>query len=154
MPIRVTLRVKRGTSLPVHERQPIIKKQRTTDVPSIHIKSEIVNTEEKGTVKTEETDGSTGSSDNAESCSFKGRVESDMYSLSNQDSENLPMHNVFSELHCEGELEYKEVAQNSTAHKRAAIPLVLNTNQKRKYQSWDERFKELVDFKKVNGHTN
>eukprot|EP00978_Attheya_sp_CCMP212_P027180 scaffold90839_cov45-Attheya_sp.AAC.1 len=95
-----------------------------------------------------------GTSDNAEMCAFEGRVESDIDSLSNQDSENLPMNNVFSELHCEGELEYKEVAQNSTAHARVAIPLVLNTNQKRKYPSWDERFKELVDFKKVNGHTN
>jgi hypothetical protein len=87
-------------------------------------------------------------------CAFKGRVESDIYSLSNQDSENLPMNNVFSELQHEEELDYKEVAQNSTAHKQAAIPLVLKTNQKRKYPSWDESSKELVDFKNINGHTN
>jgi hypothetical protein len=60
MPTRVTFRVKRGSSLPVHERHPIAKKQRTTSVPSIRIKSEIVNTIEEVTVKTEEIDGSTG----------------------------------------------------------------------------------------------
>jgi hypothetical protein len=215
--------------VPVNEQA---KKQRTTNVPHIRVKSEIVTTvEEVVTVKTEEIDdGSTGesfldvskkivhriqnltsggninvplfyhfcnminiaydhsasesalcepssdphlshsastssttskqftsqvgTSNNAEMCAFEGRVESDVDSLPNQDSENLPMNNVFSELQREEELEYEEVAQNSTAHKRAAIPLVLNTNQKRKYQSWDERSKELVDFKKVNGHTN
>eukprot|EP00978_Attheya_sp_CCMP212_P012188 scaffold30346_cov52-Attheya_sp.AAC.1 len=197
MPIRVTFRVKWGSSLPLplHERHPIAKKQRTTNVPRICIKSEIVNTVEELTdVKTEEIDGSTacdlgssesalwepsyddnphlshsastssttskqftshvGTSDNAEMCASEGRLESDMDSLSNKDSENLPMNNVFSELQCEEGLEYKEVAQNSTAHQRAAIPFVLNTSQKRKYPSWDERFKELFDFKKVNGHTN
>eukprot|EP00978_Attheya_sp_CCMP212_P029105 scaffold102372_cov43-Attheya_sp.AAC.1 len=45
------------------------------------------------------------------------------------------------------------MAQNFTGHGRAAIPLVLNKKQKKKYPSWDERFKELVDFKKINGHT-
>eukprot|EP00978_Attheya_sp_CCMP212_P049570 scaffold683983_cov102-Attheya_sp.AAC.1 len=36
MPIPVTLRVKRGSSaLPAHERHPISKKQRTTNIPSI-----------------------------------------------------------------------------------------------------------------------
>ena len=72
-----------------------------------------------------------GSSDDTGICSIKGRVESDRDSLSNQDSENLPMNNVFSELQREDELEYKEVAQRSTAHKQAAISLVSNTNQKR-----------------------
>eukprot|EP00978_Attheya_sp_CCMP212_P040934 scaffold228807_cov51-Attheya_sp.AAC.2 len=95
-----------------------------------------------------------GTSDNAEMYAFEGRVESDMDSLSNQDSENLPRNNVFSELQSEEELEYKDVAQNSTAHEQAAMPLVSNTNQKRKHSSWDEKFKELVDFKKINGHTN
>eukprot|EP00978_Attheya_sp_CCMP212_P009379 scaffold22163_cov53-Attheya_sp.AAC.4 len=195
MPTRVTFRVKRGSSLSFQERHPIAKKQRTTNVPSIHIKYEIVNTAvEEVTVKIEEIDGRTacdhgaseialcepsydddphfshststssttlkqftshiGTSDNTEMCAFEGRVESDMDSLSNQNSENLPMNNIFSELHCEEELKYEEVAQNSTAHKRADIPLVLNTNQKRKYPSWAEKFKELVDFKKINGHTN
>jgi hypothetical protein len=62
MPIRVTFRVKRGSSL--HERHPIAKKQRTTNVPSIRVKSEIVTTvEEVVTIKTEEIDdGSTGES--------------------------------------------------------------------------------------------
>eukprot|EP00978_Attheya_sp_CCMP212_P027228 scaffold91055_cov49-Attheya_sp.AAC.3 len=194
MPTRVTFRVKRGLSLSDDERRPIAKKQRTTNVPSIRIKSEIVTTVEEVTVKTGDIDGSTacdhgasegalcepsydddpqlshsastssttskqftsrvGSSDNTGICSSKGRVESDMESLSNQDSENLPMNNVFSELQRGEELEYEEVAQNSTAHKQAAIPLVLNANQKRKYSSWDERFQDLLDFKKVNGHTN
>jgi hypothetical protein len=58
MPIRVTLRVKRGSSLPVYEQA---KKQRTTNVPCIRVKSEIVTTVEEVTVKTEEIDdGSTG----------------------------------------------------------------------------------------------
>jgi len=58
MPIRVTFRVKRGSSLPIHERA---KKQRMTNVPRIHVKSEIVTTVEEVTVKTEEIDdGSTG----------------------------------------------------------------------------------------------
>eukprot|EP00978_Attheya_sp_CCMP212_P009770 scaffold23264_cov24-Attheya_sp.AAC.1 len=46
------------------------------------------------------------------------------------------------------------MAQNSTGHGRAAIPLVLNKKQNKKKSSWDERFKELVDFKKINGHAN
>jgi hypothetical protein len=95
-----------------------------------------------------------GTSDNAEICAFEGSVESGTDSLSNQDSENLPTNNVFSKLHCEDELECEEVAQNSTANEQAAIPLVLKTNRKRKNLSWDERFKELVDFEKVHGHTN
>eukprot|EP00978_Attheya_sp_CCMP212_P033988 scaffold140274_cov24-Attheya_sp.AAC.1 len=44
------------------------------------------------------------------------------------------------------------MAQNSTAHGRAAIPLVLNKKRKKSFTSWDERFKELVEFKKINGH--
>mmetsp|Transcript_20306 Transcript_20306/g.36804 ORF Transcript_20306/g.36804 Transcript_20306/m.36804 type:complete len:147 (-) Transcript_20306:311-751(-) len=50
------------------------------------------------------------------------------------------------------ESEYEDMAQNSTGRKRAAIPLVLNKSQKRKIPSWDERFKELTEFKKINGH--
>eukprot|EP00978_Attheya_sp_CCMP212_P024723 scaffold78189_cov53-Attheya_sp.AAC.2 len=160
-----------------------------------HSEEEGDEQQEKVTVKTEETDGSTacdhgasesalcepssnddphlsqiastssatskqftsclGSSDNAEICPIKSRAESDMDSLSNQDSENLPMNNVFSKLQHEEGLKYEEVAQNSTAHKQAAIiPLVLKTSQKRKYPSWDGRFKELVDFKKIKGHAN
>eukprot|EP00978_Attheya_sp_CCMP212_P006536 scaffold15121_cov86-Attheya_sp.AAC.1 len=52
------------------------------------------------------------------------------------------------------ELEYEEVAENSTAHGSAAIPFVFYNTKKRKYPSWDENFKELVDFKAINGHTN
>ncbi len=60
MPIRVKLRVKRESSLLVNERA---KKQRMTNVPRIHVKSEIVTTVEEVTVKTEEIDdGSIGES--------------------------------------------------------------------------------------------
>ena len=60
MPIRVTFRVKRGSSLPLNERA---KKQRMTNVPRIRVKSETVNTAEEVTVKREEVDhGSTGES--------------------------------------------------------------------------------------------
>eukprot|EP00978_Attheya_sp_CCMP212_P032002 scaffold122974_cov53-Attheya_sp.AAC.4 len=62
MPTRVTFWVKRSSPL-VHERQPILKKQRTNDLHGIHIKSEIVNSGGEVTVKTEEIDdGSTGES--------------------------------------------------------------------------------------------
>eukprot|EP00550_Attheya_septentrionalis_P008417 CAMPEP_0198282538 /NCGR_PEP_ID=MMETSP1449-20131203/2325_1 /TAXON_ID=420275 /ORGANISM="Attheya septentrionalis, Strain CCMP2084" /LENGTH=327 /DNA_ID=CAMNT_0043978813 /DNA_START=503 /DNA_END=1482 /DNA_ORIENTATION=- len=191
MPTRVTFRVKRGSSLPVHEQA---KKQRTTNVPCIRVKSEIVTTvEEVVTVKTEEIDdGSTaydhsasesalcepssdphlshsastssttskqftsqvGTSNNAEMCAFEGRVESDVDSLPNQDSENLPMNNVFSELQREEELEYEEGAQNSTTHGPAAMRFGLNKKEKTQYPSWDDSFQELADFKAINGHTN
>jgi hypothetical protein len=60
MPIRVTFRVKRGSSLPIHKQA---KKQRMTNVPPIREKSEIVNTVEDVTVKTEDIDdGSIGES--------------------------------------------------------------------------------------------
>eukprot|EP00978_Attheya_sp_CCMP212_P045351 scaffold343173_cov55-Attheya_sp.AAC.3 len=95
-----------------------------------------------------------GTSDNAAMCSFESTFESDLDSLSNQDSESPPINNGFSELQCEEEVEYEEVAQNSTAHGPAAIPFVLNYKKKRKYPGWDENFKELVDFKGNNGHTN
>eukprot|EP00978_Attheya_sp_CCMP212_P009002 scaffold21187_cov54-Attheya_sp.AAC.7 len=64
------------------------------------------------------------------------------------------MNDVFSELQCEEEFEYKEVAGNSTTHGPAAIPFILNNNKKRKHRSWDDSFQELVDFKGTNGHTN
>jgi hypothetical protein len=41
----------------------------------------------------------------------------------------------------------------NTAHGPATIPFVLNKNYP-KYPSWDEMFKELVHFKKINGHLN
>eukprot|EP00978_Attheya_sp_CCMP212_P013586 scaffold34115_cov46-Attheya_sp.AAC.1 len=186
MPIRVTLRVKRGSALPIHERA---KKQRMTNVPRIRVKSEIVNTAEEVTVKTEEIDdGSIGdhggaiesalcepsydphlshststssttskqctsrvvTSDNAEICAFKSTLESDLDSISNQDGESPAMNDVFSELQCEEESENEEVDQSSTAHGPAAISFVLKN--KNKISSWDERFKELVDFKAINGH--
>eukprot|EP00978_Attheya_sp_CCMP212_P015994 scaffold41572_cov51-Attheya_sp.AAC.2 len=55
MPIRVTFRVKWGSSLPlpVNERA---KKQRTTNIPCIHVKSKIGNTAEEVTAKTEQID--------------------------------------------------------------------------------------------------
>eukprot|EP00978_Attheya_sp_CCMP212_P025521 scaffold82269_cov40-Attheya_sp.AAC.2 len=194
MPIRVTFRVKRGSSLPIHKRA---KKQRMTNLPRIRVKSETVNTAEEVTVKREEIDdgsvasdhsasesalpepssdphlshkpstsstkGSTtskqctsqvGTSYNAEICAFESILESDLNSLSNQESENLPMNNGFSELQSEEEVAYDEVAQSSIAHGSATIPFVLNNKKKRNCPSWDEKFKELMDFKKITGHTN
>eukprot|EP00978_Attheya_sp_CCMP212_P012369 scaffold30781_cov52-Attheya_sp.AAC.1 len=96
-----------------------------------------------------------GTSDNAAVCSFKSSVDTNLGSLSNQDSKSPPMNKVFSELLYEEELEYEEkVAQNFTAHGPAAMPFVLNKKEKRKYPSWDDSFKELVNFKAINGHTN
>eukprot|EP00978_Attheya_sp_CCMP212_P035393 scaffold153776_cov32-Attheya_sp.AAC.2 len=65
------------------------------------------------------------------------------------------MDNGFSELPCEEAFENNiQVAPSSAAHGPAAIPFVLNKKQQRKYRSWDEMFKELVGFKKINGHMN
>jgi hypothetical protein len=92
--------------------------------------------------------------DRGEISSFNSSIETSLDSLSNQDSESLspPLNNGFTELQCEEELKYEYMAQNSTGHGRVAIPLVLNKQQKKQRQRWDERFKELVDFKKINGH--
>jgi hypothetical protein len=51
-------------------------------------------------------------------------------------------------------VEYEEVARNSTAHKQAVIPSILNNEKKTIYPSWVDRFQELVDFKAINGHAN
>eukprot|EP00978_Attheya_sp_CCMP212_P028618 scaffold99334_cov56-Attheya_sp.AAC.5 len=66
------------------------------------------------------------------------------------------MNNGFSEFQREEDFENnQQVAPSYSAHGPAAIPFVsLNKNQKRKYPSWDKSFKKLVDFKKINGHTN
>eukprot|EP00978_Attheya_sp_CCMP212_P011572 scaffold28638_cov38-Attheya_sp.AAC.1 len=93
-------------------------------------------------------------SDNAEIYAFESTLENDIDSLSNQDSESPGMNDVFSELQREEELEYEEIAQNSTAHGSAAIPFAFNNKKGRKRQSWDENFKDLVDFKAINGHVN
>jgi hypothetical protein len=80
---------------------------------------------------------------------FEHRHDSD--SLSNQ------MDNGFSELPCEEDFEDTidlQVGPSSAAQGPAAIPSVLNKKQKRKCRSWDERFQEVVDFKKINGHPN
>eukprot|EP00978_Attheya_sp_CCMP212_P011169 scaffold27385_cov47-Attheya_sp.AAC.2 len=190
MPTRVTFWVQQGSSLPVHERHPITKKQRTTNVPSIRRKSEIATTVQEVTVKTEEIDdGSTVAGDdglsenvlcelsydphlshkpitssntskqctsqfNDEICSFKGSLESDIDTLSNQDSRSRPLNNGFSELQCEEDLEYKEVAQSSITHEPSDTISAWNHDSKRKRPTWDQRFQELVDFKKINGHTS
>eukprot|EP00978_Attheya_sp_CCMP212_P034521 scaffold144908_cov56-Attheya_sp.AAC.6 len=93
-------------------------------------------------------------SDHAEICALEGSLESDTYILPNQDRESHPLNSGFSELPSEEELKYVEVAQNSTAHKQAAIHFALSKYRERKYPSWEESFKELLDFKKINGHTN
>jgi hypothetical protein len=92
--------------------------------------------------------------DHAEIPSFNPSIETRLDSISNQDSESPPLNNGFTEHPCcEEELEYESMAQNSTGQGRAAIPLVLNKKQKKRHPSWDESFKDLVDFKKINGHT-
>jgi hypothetical protein len=95
-----------------------------------------------------------GTSDNAEIYAFERTLENEIDSLSNQDSESPAINDVFSELQREEELEYEEIAQSSTAHGSAAILFVFNNKKGKQCQSWDERFKELVDFKAIKGHTN
>eukprot|EP00978_Attheya_sp_CCMP212_P008186 scaffold19136_cov53-Attheya_sp.AAC.2 len=88
-------------------------------------------------------------------CSFNSSsIVTGLYSLSNQDSDII--NNRFSEFQREKYFEnnLQEVAPSYSAHGSAAIPFVLNKNRKRKHPSWDEKFKELVDFKKINGHMN
>eukprot|EP00978_Attheya_sp_CCMP212_P009606 scaffold22774_cov55-Attheya_sp.AAC.7 len=171
MPIRVTLRVKRASPL-VHERHPIVKKQRTTRVPgipnitdgskacdSIESKSALCEPSydphllhKTSTSSSHQITSQLGTVDHAEICSFSSRIETGLDDLSNQESE---MNNGLSELQCEEDFENNiQVAPSSTTHVPAAIPFVLNKNKNTKYSSWAERFKELVDFKKINGHTN
>jgi hypothetical protein len=95
-----------------------------------------------------------GTSANAELCAFESTLESDLDSLSNQESESPATNDVFSELQREEELEYEEVAQNSTTHGPVAIPFLFNDTKNRKCPSWDDSFLELVDYKAINDHTN
>jgi hypothetical protein len=91
--------------------------------------------------------------------SFKSSIETslDIDSPSNQDSESETPHVANGcthiELPCEEELKDDDMSQtqNSVADGPAE-----NTIRKRnyKYPSWDERFNELVAFKRTNGHTN
>eukprot|EP00978_Attheya_sp_CCMP212_P002370 scaffold4862_cov70-Attheya_sp.AAC.1 len=191
MPIRVKLRVKQRSSLPVNEPA---KKQQMTNVPCIRVTSEIVTRVEEVTVKREEIDDGSiacelgasesalceppcdphlshtpstssttsnqctsqlGPPDNAEMCAFECIMKSDLVdSLSTQDSESPAMNDVFSELQREEELEYEEVAQNATALEQGIIPFVLNNKRNKLFSRWDERCKELVEFKAINGHTH
>jgi hypothetical protein len=64
------------------------------------------------------------------------------------------LNNGLTELPREEELEYEDMAQNSIQDGRAAMPLALNKEHTKGNIRWDQRFKELVDFKKMNGHTN
>eukprot|EP00978_Attheya_sp_CCMP212_P041068 scaffold230916_cov79-Attheya_sp.AAC.1 len=65
------------------------------------------------------------------------------------------MNHGFSEFQREEDFENnQQVAPSYSAHGPAAIPFVLNKNQKVRHPSFEERFNELVDFKKINGHTN
>eukprot|EP00978_Attheya_sp_CCMP212_P014532 scaffold37059_cov57-Attheya_sp.AAC.3 len=98
-----------------------------------------------------------GTSDNAEICAFESTLESDLDSLSNQDSEGPAMNSGFSsELQRQEELEYEKVAQNhfTTYMPVAAIPFCLNHEKGKQDTRWDERFEELVHFKRINGHTH
>eukprot|EP00978_Attheya_sp_CCMP212_P006714 scaffold15573_cov69-Attheya_sp.AAC.1 len=173
MPTRVTLRVKRSSPI-VHERHPpIAKKQRTTHIPGIHnnvtdgsspcdksagSESALCQTSydphilhKTSTRTSNQITSQVATADHGEISSFNSSIET---SLKN---ESPPFTNGCTELPCEEELKYDDMAQNSqnsTGHGRAAIPLVLNKKQNKKIPSWDERFKELVDFKKINGHAN
>eukprot|EP00550_Attheya_septentrionalis_P012107 CAMPEP_0198303528 /NCGR_PEP_ID=MMETSP1449-20131203/56933_1 /TAXON_ID=420275 /ORGANISM="Attheya septentrionalis, Strain CCMP2084" /LENGTH=183 /DNA_ID=CAMNT_0044006023 /DNA_START=750 /DNA_END=1298 /DNA_ORIENTATION=- len=172
MPIRVTLRVKRPSPL-VHERHPIAKKQRTTHIPGIH--NNITDARaacdkspgsesalcqpsyyphlfhKTNTSTLNQITSKVATADHGEISSFNSSIKTSLDSLSNQES---PLNNGFTELPREEELKYEDMAQNSTGHGRAAIPLVLNESKTKKFPSWDERLKELVDFKKINGHAN
>jgi hypothetical protein len=55
---------------------------------------------------------------------------------------------------CEEEFEDETMAQKSTKRKRADKPFAVNKKIRERNAQWDERFKELVDFKKINGHAN
>eukprot|EP00550_Attheya_septentrionalis_P007099 CAMPEP_0198282630 /NCGR_PEP_ID=MMETSP1449-20131203/2417_1 /TAXON_ID=420275 /ORGANISM="Attheya septentrionalis, Strain CCMP2084" /LENGTH=443 /DNA_ID=CAMNT_0043978963 /DNA_START=224 /DNA_END=1555 /DNA_ORIENTATION=+ len=167
MPIRVTLRVKRALPL-VHERHPITaKKQRTNDLltdgstagdspsesallcepsydPHLLHKADTSTSNQKTS--------QVGTADHAEIHSFNSSsssIETGLDSLSNQECQ---INNGVSEFQREEDFENnQQVAPSYNAHEPAAIPFVrLNKNQKK----WNERFKELVDFKKNNGHTN
>eukprot|EP00978_Attheya_sp_CCMP212_P033701 scaffold137334_cov51-Attheya_sp.AAC.3 len=162
MPIRVKLRVKRSSPL-VHERHPIAKKQRTTHIAGIHnitdgsaacdnsagSESALCQPSydpyplhKTSTRTSNQITSQVATADHDEIFSFNSSIETSLDILSNQDSESPPLNNGFTELPCEEELKYEDMAQNS-------VPLVLN-----KKQYWDKRFKELVDFKKINGHAN
>jgi len=166
------LRVKRSSPL-VHERHPIAKKQRTTHIPGIHNNitdgsAACVNSagsesalcqpsydphilHKTSTRTSNQITSQVATADHGEISSFNSSIKTSLDSLSNQES---PLNNGFTEFPCEEKLEYENTAQNSTAHGRAATPLVLNKKQKKTFPSWDERFKELVNFKKINGHTS
>eukprot|EP00978_Attheya_sp_CCMP212_P011170 scaffold27385_cov47-Attheya_sp.AAC.3 len=168
MPTRVSFWVQQGSSRPVHERHPITKKQRTTNVSSIRRKiagddglSESVLCElsydphlSHKPSTSSNTSKQCTSQFSDEICSFKGSLESDIDTLSNQDSKSRPLNNGFSELQCEEDLECKEVAQSSITHEPSDIISAWKNDSKRKHRTWDQRFQELVDFKKINGHTN
>jgi hypothetical protein len=93
--------------------------------------------------------------DHGERSSFNSSIVSSRNNLSNEDRNDPPSNNGFPELPHEEELEYEDMAQNSTAHGQAGViaPFVLNKQYKRPYLSWNERFKELVSFKTIYGHT-
>jgi hypothetical protein len=87
-----------------------------------------------------------------EICPSNSTIETDLDSQSNQDSK---VDRGFSEHPYNEDFENNtHVAPSSAAHGPAARPFCLNKKQKRTYRSWDQRFQELVEFKKSNGHTN
>lgn len=206
MPIRVTLRVRRLSPL-AHEQSPTAKKQRTTQLPSSHIESEIANAVEEVNVKTEAIDEEStacshggsenafcqssyypylsqnhnaitsststtskqyksivlGTSYNTDLCTSKVTLEGNLDCLSNQESESHHSNTDFpdSELQSDKDLQEQddedEVARSSTAQEQSVEPFTFDNAKeklKRVYVSWDERFQELVDFKKINGHAN
>eukprot|EP00978_Attheya_sp_CCMP212_P010375 scaffold25122_cov51-Attheya_sp.AAC.1 len=162
------------------ERHPIAKKQRTTRIPGIRNKTDgstacdnnsagservmcqpsydphLLHKHKTRTRTSNQITSQVATADHAEIPSFNSRIETNLDGISNQDSESPPLLNDgFTELPCceeESESEYEDMAQNSARHGQAAIPLVLNKKQKKR--CWDKSFKDMVDFKKINGHTN
>eukprot|EP00978_Attheya_sp_CCMP212_P014283 scaffold36322_cov47-Attheya_sp.AAC.1 len=151
MPIRVTLRVKRSSPL-VHERHPIAKKQRTTHIPVIHNitdgsaaydnsagrESALCqpsydphSLHKTSTRTSNQITSHVATADNGEISSINSSIETSL--------DCPPLNNGFTELPCEEELKYEDTAQTFA-------------ELMKKKTSWDERFKEVVDFKNINGH--
>jgi hypothetical protein len=57
-------------------------------------------------------------------------------------------------IQCEEEVENDEVAQSAITNEPSTANVVRDNDSKRRRLTWDQRFQELVDFKKINGHTN
>eukprot|EP00978_Attheya_sp_CCMP212_P001096 scaffold2268_cov61-Attheya_sp.AAC.1 len=134
MPIRVTLRVKRPSPL-VHERHPIVKKQRTTRIPGIP------NT----------TDGSAVlgakvlSVNHPTICTFHTRQVLVVRIKCN----SIGIESALCEASYDPHLSHK----TSTSSSNQISSQFGTVDQFKCHSPWDGSFQELLDFKKVHGHT-